>query len=112
MHAFECPLVDPRFNDVSNKIIVNSTTIDIDMKMILNCYQGFENVIKLVDVGGGLGINLKLIAFKYFIRLKIIFLSLQNTCYNFTIFYDLPHVIQHAPLYKLVLIVSIFLKEK
>lgn len=26
--------------------------------------------------------------------------------------YDLPHVIQHAPLYKLVLIVSIFLKEK
>ena len=39
--------------------------------MVLNCYQGFENVTKLVDVGGGLGINLKLITFKYFVRLKI-----------------------------------------
>jgi len=29
MHAFEYPRVDPRFNDVSNKVIVNSTTVYI-----------------------------------------------------------------------------------
>ncbi|KAJ1414769.1 Winged helix-like DNA-binding domain superfamily [Sesbania bispinosa] len=48
-------------------------------------YPSFEDVTKLVDVGGGLGINLKLITSKY-PHLKAI---------NF----DLPHVVQHAPVY-------------
>ncbi|KAJ1390797.1 Winged helix-like DNA-binding domain superfamily [Sesbania bispinosa] len=84
MHAFEYPSVDPKFNDLFNKAMVNITTIM--MKRILELYQGFEDVTKLVDVGGGLGINLKLITSKY-PHLKAI---------NF----DLPHVVQHAPVYE------------
>jgi len=88
MHAFEYPRVDPRFNDVFNKAMVNSTTIN--MKRIIDCYQGFEHVTKLVDVGGGLGINLKLITSKYS--------HIQG------INFDLPHVLQHAPVYPGILI--------
>ncbi|AES82832.1 putative anthranilate N-methyltransferase [Medicago truncatula] len=83
MHAFEYPRVDPRFNDVFNKAMVNSTTIN--MKRIIDCYQGFDHITKLVDVGGGLGINLKLITSKYS--------HIQG------INFDLPHVLQHAPVY-------------
>nr|AFK44249.1 unknown [Lotus japonicus] len=83
MHAFEYPNVDPRFNDVFNKAMVNSTTLT--MKRILELYNGFEHITKLVDVGGGLGINLKLVTSKY--------PHVQGV--NF----DLPHVIQHAPVY-------------
>ncbi|CAJ2631244.1 unnamed protein product [Trifolium pratense] len=83
MHAFEYPRVDPRFNDVFNKAMVNSTTIN--MKRILDHYQGFEHVTKVVDVGGGLGHNLKLITAKYS--------HIQG------INFDLPHVIQNAPNY-------------
>ncbi|XP_058738816.1 cathecol O-methyltransferase 1-like [Vicia villosa] len=83
MHAFEYPRVDPKFNDVFNKAMVCSTTIN--MKMVLNCYNGFENINKLVDVGGGLGINLKLVTSKYS-HIKGI---------NF----DLPHVVELAPSY-------------
>ena len=57
----------------------------IVMKRVLECYEGFENINRLVDVGGGLGINLKLITSKY-PHIKGI---------NF----DLPHVIKHAPTY-------------
>lgn len=81
MHAFEYPRVDPRFNEVFNKAMLNSTTIH--MKRILHSYNGFEQVTKLVDVGGGLGHNLNLIKSKY-----------PNI---HGINFDLPHVIQHAP---------------
>ncbi|KAK2365353.1 hypothetical protein P8452_68180 [Trifolium repens] len=83
MHAFEYPRVDPRFNDVFNKAMLSSTTIN--MKRILEFYQGFEHVTKLVDVGGGLGHNLKLITAKY--------------SHIHGINFDLPHVLQNAPNY-------------
>ncbi|WJX86693.1 hypothetical protein P8452_68970 [Trifolium repens] len=83
MHAFEYPVVDPRFNDVFNNAMLNTTTIV--MKRILEIYEGFKNINKLVDVGGGLGINIKLITSKY--------PHIQGV--NF----DLPHVLEHAPTY-------------
>ena len=62
----------------------NHTTIVV--KKILEVYKGFEPTIKqLVDVGGGLGVNLNLITSTY-PHIKGI---------NF----DLPHVIKHAPSY-------------
>ncbi|KAJ0512447.1 putative O-methyltransferase domain, S-adenosyl-L-methionine-dependent methyltransferase [Helianthus annuus] len=57
----------------------------IVMKMILEKYKGFEGVKELIDVGGGLGVNLELIVSKY-PNIKGI---------NF----DLPHVIKDAPPY-------------
>ncbi|KAG5036792.1 hypothetical protein JHK82_017575 [Glycine max] len=83
MHSFEYPAVDPRFNDVFNKAMFNLTTIV--MKRVLEFYEGFKNINRLVDVGGGLGINLNLITSKY--------PHVQGV--NF----DLPHVIEHAPTY-------------
>ncbi|RDX60252.1 hypothetical protein CR513_61620, partial [Mucuna pruriens] len=81
MHAFEYPAVDPRFNDVFNKAMFNTTTIV--MNRVLELYEGFKNINRLVDVGGGLGINLNLITSKY----------PHVQAINF----DLPHVVEHAP---------------
>lgn len=81
MHAFEYPAIDPRYNDLFNKGMLNITTIV--MKRVLETYEGFKNINRLVDVGGGLGINLKLVTSKY--------PNIQGV--NF----DLPHVIDHAP---------------
>ncbi|MED6150668.1 hypothetical protein PIB30_074655 [Stylosanthes scabra] len=61
----------------------NSTTLI--MKKILESYKGFEDINTLVDIGGSLGVNAKLITSKY-PHVKAI---------NF----DLPHVIKHAPPY-------------
>ncbi|MED6153600.1 hypothetical protein PIB30_103669 [Stylosanthes scabra] len=83
MNAFEYISVDSRFNDVFNKAMLNHTTIV--MKRVLECYEGFNNINTLVDVGGGLGINLKMITSKY----------PNINAINF----DLPHVIEHAPNY-------------
>jgi len=83
MHAFEYTSVDPRFNDVFNNAMVNCTTIV--MKRVLEIYEGFEHINKLVDVGGGLGINLKLITSKY--------------PHIHGVNFDLPHVLEHAPTY-------------
>ncbi|XP_061340913.1 cathecol O-methyltransferase 1-like [Gastrolobium bilobum] len=83
MNAFEYPGVDPRFNDVFNRAMFNFTAIV--MKRVLEFYEGFEQINTLVDVGGGLGINLKLITSKY--------PHIQGV--NF----DLPHVVEHAPTY-------------
>ncbi|MED6198132.1 hypothetical protein PIB30_063051 [Stylosanthes scabra] len=63
MHVFEYAKIDPRFNEVFNKSMVNSSTIL--MKRTLDLYKGFDHVNKLVDVGGGVGNNLKLITSKY-----------------------------------------------
>ncbi|KAM6583758.1 hypothetical protein CsatB_010760 [Cannabis sativa] len=61
----------------------NQTTLVL--KKILEVYKGFENLGKVVDVGGGLGGTLNQITSKY-PHLKGI---------NF----DLPHVVEHAPSY-------------
>nr|QQH14891.1 caffeic acid 3-O-methyltransferase isoform 1 [Cirsium japonicum] len=82
-NAFEYPALDTRFNDVFNNAMVNHTTLVI--KEIIRCYRGFDNIKHLVDVGGGLGVTLNMIISKY--------PTINGT--NF----DLPHVIQHAPLY-------------
>ncbi|XP_071932589.1 cathecol O-methyltransferase 1-like [Coffea arabica] len=83
MHAFEYPARDPRFNEVFNKAMVNRTTIAINR--MVERYKGFEHLKTLVDVGGGLGVTLSVITAKY--------PSLKG------INFDLPHVIQHAPVY-------------
>ncbi|KAI4346260.1 hypothetical protein L6164_013327 [Bauhinia variegata] len=83
MHAFEYPSKELRFNKVFNNAMFSST--NIIMKKVLETYKGFENVNKLVDVGGGVGVNLHLITSKY--------PHIQG------INFDLPHVIQHAPPY-------------
>ncbi|KAF5464593.1 hypothetical protein F2P56_014662 [Juglans regia] len=82
-NAFEYPGLDPKFNQVFNKAMLNHTTMVI--KKILEYYKGFETLKQLVDVGGGLGVALNLITSKY-PHIKGI---------NF----DLPHVVQHAPSY-------------
>lgn len=61
----------------------NHTTIV--MNKVLKCYKGFKDIKKLVDVGGGLGININLITSTY--------PHMQG------INFDLPHVIKHAPSY-------------
>ncbi|MED6209872.1 hypothetical protein PIB30_058850 [Stylosanthes scabra] len=83
MNLFEYANVDPRFNEVFNKAMLTSSTLS--MKRILDVYKGFDHVNKLVDVGGGLGASLKLITSKY--------PNIQ------AINFDLPHVIENAPLY-------------
>ncbi|KAF4366479.1 hypothetical protein F8388_003717 [Cannabis sativa] len=83
MHAFEYPSLDQKFNQVFNKAMYNQTTLVL--KKILEVYKGFENLGKVVDVGGGLGGTLNQITSKY-PHLKGI---------NF----DLPHVVEHAPSY-------------
>ncbi|KAG6730353.1 hypothetical protein I3842_01G075300 [Carya illinoinensis] len=81
--AFEYCSLDPKFNHVFNTAMFNVTTKL--MKTILMRYKGFEQLKQLVDVGGGLGITLKLISSKY--------------PYIKGINFDLPHVIHTAPPY-------------
>jgi len=82
-HAFEYPKLDSRFNEVFNTAMINHTTLV--MKKILESYNGLEGIKRLVDVGGGLGINISFITSKY--------------PHIHGINFDLPHVIQHAPSY-------------
>uniref|UniRef100_A0A2P2J140 Eugenol O-methyltransferase family protein n=2 Tax=Rhizophora mucronata TaxID=61149 RepID=A0A2P2J140_RHIMU len=82
MQPFEYSAIDPRFNQVFNEAMFNFTTIII--KKLLESYKGFKHLKQLVDVGGGLGQTLKAITSMYH-HIKGI---------NF----DLPHVIEHAPL--------------
>ncbi|KAI9090368.1 hypothetical protein K1719_028703 [Acacia pycnantha] len=81
-HAFEYPRLDSKFNDVFSKAMVNQTTLAVTK--ILESYKGFEDITILVDVGEGLEITLSLITSKY--------PHIQG------INFDLPHVIQHAPI--------------
>ncbi|KAL3336319.1 hypothetical protein AABB24_032190 [Solanum stoloniferum] len=84
VHAFEYHGKDSRFNGVFNKAMQNVTCID--MKRILECYNGFQGVKEIIDVGGGLGISLA---------------SIISKCPNIKgINFDLPHVIKDAPTYK------------
>ncbi|XP_076953306.1 cathecol O-methyltransferase 1-like [Bidens hawaiensis] len=81
--VFEYSASDARFNEVFNKAMTSHTTIV--MNEILKHYCGFDDLKSVVDVGGGLGINLSMIVSKH-PTLKGI---------NF----DLPHVTQRAPLH-------------
>ncbi|CAN0889297.1 Anthranilate N-methyltransferase [Linum grandiflorum] len=78
---FEYTRLDPRFNQVLNAAMFNHTTMV--MKHVLGSYKGFEQLKLVVDVGGGLGHTIKAITSKY-PHIKGI---------NF----DLPHVVEHAP---------------
>ena len=82
-NTFELPALNASFNEVFNKAMVHHSTIVI--KEILKCYHGFDNLKRVVDVGGGLGVTINMIVSKYpFIE---------------GINYDLPHVIRDAPMY-------------
>ncbi|XP_073064224.1 caffeic acid 3-O-methyltransferase-like [Primulina eburnea] len=83
MNPFEYQGTDPRFNKVFNSAMSNSATIF--MKKILDTYEGFKGLGTLVDVGGGIGVSLRMILSKH-PTIKAI---------NF----DLPHVVRDAPSY-------------
>ena len=91
MHAFEYPSLDQRFIEVFNKATFNSTILL--MKKILESYEGFEHINRLVDVGGDLGVSLCLITSKY--------PHIQG------INFDLPHVMEHAPIYTGMILISL-----
>ncbi|KAK7268944.1 hypothetical protein RIF29_21654 [Crotalaria pallida] len=81
--AYEYPSFDSRFNQVFNAAMISNTSLVT--KKVLEFYKGFEDIKRLVDVGGGHGISINLITSKY--------PHIQG------INFDLPHVIEHAPLY-------------
>jgi len=83
MDAFEFHGANPRFNRLFNKALSDCSSIT--MKKILETYNGFEGVGSLVDVGGGTGAVISMIASKYS----------AIKCVNF----DLPHVLKDAPHY-------------
>ncbi|XP_027333153.1 caffeic acid 3-O-methyltransferase-like [Abrus precatorius] len=83
MTAFEFHGTNPRFNKLFNKGLSDCSSIT--MKKILETYNGFEGVGSVVDVGGGSGAIINMIASKY----------PTIKCVNF----DLPHVIKEAPSY-------------
>ncbi|CAA7048916.1 unnamed protein product [Microthlaspi erraticum] len=83
MDAFEYQGADPRFNKVFNNGMSNHTTIV--MTKILETYKGFEGLNSLVDVGGGIGVTLRMIVSKH-PHIK-------------GILYDLSHVIEEAVSY-------------
>lgn len=83
MTAFEFHDINPRFNKLFNKGLSHCSSIT--MEKILDTYNGFEGVGSLVDVGGGIGAIVNMIASKY----------PMIKCLNF----DLPHVIKEAPEY-------------
>ncbi|XP_068314675.1 caffeic acid 3-O-methyltransferase 1-like [Pyrus communis] len=82
-HAFKYAGYDQRFNQAFNTGMNNTTTMLV--KKILEGYKGFENLKKVVDVGGGLGVAISLITATY----------PHIKCIN----YDLPHVVKDAPKY-------------
>ena len=83
MTDFEYLGTDQRFNRVFNEAMSNHSTLI--MKRILQIYKGFEGLQVLVDVGGGIGVTLRIITSEY-PQIK-------------GINYDLPHVLADAPSY-------------
>ncbi|XP_076938346.1 caffeic acid 3-O-methyltransferase-like [Bidens hawaiensis] len=63
MKGYEYMASDPRFTEVFNKAMKDTSAILI--KEILKDYDGFNNLKTLVDVGGGLGGNLYMIVSKH-----------------------------------------------
>lgn len=62
-HLFEYAGSDPRFHQAFHTVMFNYAITVI--KKILQIYNGFEQLNKLIDVGGGLGHTLNLIISKY-----------------------------------------------
>ncbi|KAM1816534.1 hypothetical protein ACFX12_000932 [Malus domestica] len=83
LHLFEYTGSDPRFHQAFHTAMFNYAIIV--MKKIVQIYKGFEQLNKLVDVGGGLGHTLNLIISKY-PHIK-------------GINYDMPQVIKHVSPY-------------
>ncbi|KAL2558141.1 Flavone 3'-O-methyltransferase 1 [Forsythia ovata] len=81
MHASDYSSTDSRFNKVLNNGMYSYTKMATNR--ILEVYSVFEGVKEMVDVGGGLGATLNLIASKY--------PNIRG------INFDLPHVIKDAP---------------
>ena len=73
---------DPKMNQMFNRTVADLCATD--MIRILEIYTGFEGISTLVDVGGAHGQSLKMIISKY--------PSIKG------INFDLPHVIENAPL--------------
>ncbi|KAI3744913.1 hypothetical protein L1987_58011 [Smallanthus sonchifolius] len=82
-NTFELPAINAQFNEIFNKSMVHHSTLVI--KEVLKRYHGFDKLKRVVDVGGGLGVTINMIVSKH-PHIK-------------GINYDLPHVIQHAPVY-------------
>ncbi|KAK1411029.1 hypothetical protein QVD17_37573 [Tagetes erecta] len=80
MNGFDIFGLDARLNELFNKAMVDTSTMV--MKKIL---YGFNNLKRVVDIGGGLEITLSMI------------ISKHPTIHGIN--FDLPYVIQHAPLY-------------
>ncbi|KAJ1440394.1 Winged helix-like DNA-binding domain superfamily [Sesbania bispinosa] len=72
---------DQELNHMFNKAMAQASPLEV--KMILKQYKGFEGLSTLVDVGGGVGLSLKLIISEY--------PSIKG------INFDLPQVIEDAP---------------
>ncbi|XVF42583.1 hypothetical protein PTKIN_Ptkin01aG0375600 [Pterospermum kingtungense] len=81
MEVFEMVAIDGNLANTFNQEMSNHTAIV--MRKVLEVYKGFEGLSRVVDVGGGLGTNLKLIVSKY----------PQIKGINF----DLPLVVKDAP---------------
>ncbi|MBA0854019.1 hypothetical protein Goshw_025018 [Gossypium schwendimanii] len=79
-HLFELLADDDDMSECFNRQMSIETTLT--MNQVLKNYKGFEGVSQVVDVGGGVGTNLKLIVSKH----------PQIRGINF----DLPHVIKDA----------------
>ncbi|KAE8667518.1 Caffeic acid 3-O-methyltransferase 1 isoform 2 [Hibiscus syriacus] len=62
-HLFELQATDDEMSKNFNRAM--SVYTDLVMNQVLQTYNGFEGVSQVVDVGGGLGTNLKLIVSKY-----------------------------------------------
>ncbi|XP_038992637.1 caffeic acid 3-O-methyltransferase-like [Hibiscus syriacus] len=62
-HLFELQATDDEMSKNFNRAM--SVYTDLVMNKVLQTYKGFEGVSQVVDVGGGLGTNLKLIVSKY-----------------------------------------------
>uniref|UniRef100_A0A2C9U2H8 O-methyltransferase C-terminal domain-containing protein n=1 Tax=Manihot esculenta TaxID=3983 RepID=A0A2C9U2H8_MANES len=91
MTAFEYLETDQRFNRLFNEGISSYTTLVV--KKILDVYRGFDGLNVLVDVGGGTGVTLSIIASKY-PHIK-------------GINYDLPHVLANSPSYSGIKVCSL-----
>ncbi|XP_054811844.1 isoliquiritigenin 2'-O-methyltransferase-like [Prosopis cineraria] len=63
MPMYQYAKTDPTWNKTFNKAMAN--VCNMEMRMILETYKGFDGISTLVDVGGGTGQNLKVIVSKY-----------------------------------------------
>ncbi|KAJ7525164.1 hypothetical protein O6H91_17G039600 [Diphasiastrum complanatum] len=82
-NAFQLGAEDPHFNKLGKSAMGAYSTLFI--KATLDAYDGFKDISKLVDVGGGMGSSLNMILSRY--------PHIQGV--NF----DLPHVVADAPQY-------------